>query len=370
MQYKRYLFLERIGNWENYKIRLKIRSGMLSDDVMDVLDALEEWTPGSNERIYFLPGCTVPRFKVREKYKVTIKPEYATSAFVAPGSLEPNDEMFDALSGLVLVPSEVIAKYLESHYGPDHFTTVKFKSLVLNCEPGVLMNRGHYSDIYHREPDDADRPNADTLFDLEMAQDENGIIRSADDLEEQSFYYASADSQFGKIKCPIYNQDAILKLINEDSIVIDEKQYENLRRMGRSADTENIVVVMEVMANANYDKSFIYLCLLLKEFSDKIASRKEASHVNFKGLLNYFELDHRTIKGVTIEHLTKTMKKLNRFTRSNVQRISQLYGNEFSGESSHYTTGPVLKEEVENELDEDIISDFDDVEIPDQSINI
>ena len=353
------MVLDLEGGYNDYVVKFRIKIGMLAEDVHEVLNAKDEWTPAPKDRLYFLPGCTVPRFKVREKFKVTIKPANATVAFVSAKTMEHSDTMFERLDKMVRIDESVVLEYLKEHFGLKHYETQKFKTLVLNCEDGVWISEDKWHDFYHSTPDQA------TVYKTGGESIYNLIDEYPDRSEPTKIYYPGANSEIDLLTCDIYSQDAILKILNEGSIIIDEKKYQELKRMARSKDTENIILVMELMSNADYDKSFLYLSLLLKEYADEMAPLKEASHVNFKSLLNYFELDHRDLSGVTIESLTKTMKKLGKFTRTNVQRLTQLYGVESSHDfsSEHYITGPVLNPELEGELDQDIISDDGDVEI-------
>ena len=134
---------------------------------------------------------------------------------------------------------------------------------------------------------------------------------------------------------------------------------------------------MELMANANYKKSFVYLLLLLKEFKTEISARhKEISHVNFKALLNFLDLDEKKMSYITIEQLTAGMKKHKQFTRSNVQRVTQFFAAGQNPEqhsdngitnTTHFTTGPVLRQDMEHELDDYAVED--EIEIPEEEEN-
>ena len=152
-------------------------------------------------------------------------------------------------------------------------------------------------------------------------------------------------------------------------MVIDEQKYAELRLMANSSDAENIILVMELISNANFEKSFVYLLLLLKEFNSQIkARRKEIGHVNFKALLNFLDLDEKSLVNIDIEMLMTGMKKHKQFTRPNVQRISQFFATNLAAfpETDHFTSGPVLKAEAESLLDDYIIEDEDEIHVPEQ----
>lgn len=75
--------------------------------------------------------------------------------------------------------------------------------------------------------------------------------------------------------------------IQTESIVIDDEIYSNLRGMLAHKDKENISLAIDIMANVNYDKSKLYLLLLLNEFATNIW--RVTFTTNFKGLLNYLQ---------------------------------------------------------------------------------
>ncbi len=92
------------------------------------------------------------------------------------------------------------------------------------------------------------------------------------------------------LPCEVYLEDEILQILNKDNFVVDLEKYEELKSFGNTKDKENLVLMMELMANCDFEKSFIYLLFLLKEFSQDIFPLKESSHVNFKSLLTYIGL--------------------------------------------------------------------------------
>lgn len=364
MNLKNYLILEREGpRTQIRRIKMMVRKGITADQIMDTFNLEDEWVPSDNERIFFFPGCSVPRFKVREKFKVTIKPEYATAAFMSPKQLKSAEGIIDARQ-YITIQSKVVEKYYELVYGPSHFNTIKLKSLLLNCDDLVLVTVEDYSAFYEHGPKDVQGTTAFGNVITDRAQmPYYWTVRN-----EAIEFYSINTALFDKLKCTLYTQDAILKILNQGKIIIDAVKYQELRLMASSGNKEDLTLVMELMANADYDKSFVYLLILLKEFSSKFFAAPTVHHVNFKGLLEYFELTPKTLNNLNIEHFTKTMKKLGKFTRANVQRVSQFFGEHGNGNfnSEHFLTGPVLKPEVERELD-DFVSDADEIQIKDET---
>lgn len=115
--------------------------------------------------------------------------------------------------------------------------------------------------------------------------------------------------------------------------------------------------MMELMANSDFEKSFVYLLFLLKEFGNKITPLKEAHHVNFKSLLTYFDISIKQVDCINLVDLTRALKKHKKFTRSNVQRITSLCAEEtYLGDDAAitgmYAPGQVLRPDLDNLLDD------------------
>lgn len=370
MEFKRHIILsmDYTSKYSGYPtLHMKIRMGTTSEELKKHLS--QDWTPDPKDRLYFFPGCSVPRFKVKDKYKVTIKPEYATAAFISPTELKASDDMFDVINNAITIDGNYLSQWLAYIYGETHHFVVKFKSLFLNCDDRVIMHQDHWYKVLNYCPDDANIKSSIRKYRQDQWGEDWGCPSLKDKLNRGlSFYNPVPNSKLDRLNCEIYSQDAILKYLNEDSVIIDAKRYEELRLMANSSDKENIILVMELMANANFKESFVYLLLLLKEFNSKIADRKEVNHVNFRALLNFFNMDPNKIKNIGIETMMSGMKKHKQFTRENVQRISQFFANPKNAfpDTEHFTSGPVLKPEAESMLDDDYVQDDDEVHIPEE----
>lgn len=376
MNYKSYLKLrpqgapiDMWGHGGAATIKMSIVKGMTNSDIKEALNVEDEWTPGTEvDRLYFFPGCSVPRFKVREKFSVTIKPEYATAAFISTNGLENTEGMFEK-HRLIELTADAVTEWFEDIYGEHSYQTVKLKSVLLNCEEAVFMEMDDYQRLWQHGVTDAIISETASALSVVNRNAVNDFYNPRwISSSELSTLYIPDPEGIAKLNCTIYSQDAILKILNVGKIIISEKKYQDLRLMGLSADDENIVLMMEIMSNANFDKSFVYLLLLLKEFSSKISTQKAFQHVNFKGLLSYFGIGLKEVSYLNIETLTAVMKKHKQFTRSNVQRITQHFGADESRSfvSENYITGPVLRPEAERQLDDDFVSDADEIQIQEE----
>jgi hypothetical protein len=103
----------------------------------------------------------------------------------------------------------------------------------------------------------------------------------------------------------VYSQEEFNNLIGDT--VIDRDAFDSLRTMLKSMDKDNHLVAMTIMAGCNYEKSFVYLALLLEEFGgNTIYNQKYRTSVGFKSLLNWigyskYRWDKDAILDVSIE---------------------------------------------------------------------
>ena len=106
---------------------------------------------------------------------------------------------------------------------------------------------------------------------------------------------------------------------------------------------------MELMSNCDFKNSLTHLTFLIKEFGEDMQSRKEASHVNFKSLLTFLEVDIKKINSLDINDITRILRKHKKFTRENVAMLSSLCSTDYINYSSTdnvcWTQGPILKNE-------------------------
>ena len=116
----------------------------------------------------------------------------------------------------------------------------------------------------------------------------------------------------------VYSQEEFNNLIGDT--VIDRDAFESLQTMLKSMDKDNHLVAMTIMAGCNYEKSFVYLALLLEQFGgNTIYNQKYRTSVGFKSLLNWIGyskyrwdkdaiLDVSIDKGLLTQELLDTIK--------------------------------------------------------------
>ena len=89
--------------------------------------------------------------------------------------------------------------------------------------------------------------------------------------------------------------DSLISSVQEEGVIIDHDYYKQLDSMINSTDDDNLVLAMELMSNSYYDKSAAYLLILFYEYQHKFEYSSKKNHVNFKGLLDYFDMSTRSI---------------------------------------------------------------------------
>jgi len=338
---KKYIFFHNV----NDNLRISIKHGFFKDDFKNALNVQEGWQPEAVNNLYFLPGCAVPRFKVRDKYNCTIKPEKATAAFVSPIEIKPGSPV-EVIKRVVEIDSSDAHQIMSDNFQWNNDADIRemhiFKNFVDQVD-GFVMCFTLWENLY-RTLDNMTYPINDSL--------EQSIYTYKHKAE--NLYTVIPTSGINKLTCPIYFETDILKYLNENQIIINSEKYEELRSFGNAEDVENLTLLTELMANSDFDKSFVYLLLLLKEFGSQISAIKAVDHINFKSLLSYLGINKKQIVTLELKALTTSLQKHKKFTRANVQRVSTLC----AGASDHqykqnpmYEQGPVLKTEFENLLD-------------------
>jgi hypothetical protein len=121
----------------------------------------------------------------------------------------------------------------------------------------------------------------------------------------------------------VYLQHEMLKHINGDDFVIDFDKYKEFVTMARAGE-ENLILCMELMANANFEKSFIYLLFLLSEFYSEISYLKEKDHVNFKSLVNFVYLHEPSKLYLSLQDGVEILKKHKKYTPANLSMWNEL----------------------------------------------
>jgi hypothetical protein len=161
----------------------------------------------------------------------------------------------------------------------------------------------------------------------------------------------------------LYNQDEILRRINIGN-VMGEKEYVSIQRMLKSTDRENLKLGMEAMANCDYEKSCVYLLLLMKDYGDKMYGSPTSSHVNFKSLLKFFSVTN--INNFDLDDVIRTLLSRKLLNRANLDRLMPLAIEQMkeNADTDYFLPADVaMTDEIKQGLSENILDRDCNVEI-------
>ena len=364
IQTKKYLILDLLNNPDYVRyatpskiIKPRIVTGFLRSELKQAMTVSEGWVPQPTDKLFFFPGCVVPRFKVREKYTVTIKPENATVAFINKDGLTGSDSTFKHYSDLMPVPLLEAKRLIEAYM--DSNRKMMLKSILDNpAIEQIFLSKEWWSNCIYT--DAFLRENGNQVSTNQLLGSPNRYYHEQHCTESQYQLLAYIpDASINSMNCPIYLQDEILKQLNTGNLIINEKKYRELRAFGETGDKDNIVLMMELMANSDYEKSVAYLIFLLREFGQKIYNYSEVDHVNFKSLLNFLDIPKTKLVqrwNFNVHYITALLKKHKAFTKNNVMILTSLCANDSinnDDDSCPWQSGITLKPTFYNTLDKD-----------------
>lgn len=254
----------------------------------------DEYVPTKGDKVYFLPGVTVPRVKFKEialEYGIrTVRNPNDANVFF--GNISTADKITDSKWVYKIETKYLIDALDNNTLDLDEFYIDKLRTAL---------------EFYTNEFIAADHP-----FALAIAEDaEKSQVRMqtiSDDFTELG------KAIEGKI---IYEESTIIdKLNGQDASVIDAVMFEQLSTMFKSSDSDNHILGMEILANCKYSASLPYMLLLFKDFSGNMYNSNTKNHVNFKSLVNWLggNILHRN----TLDDLCDILKDKGQFIPKNL----------------------------------------------------
>jgi hypothetical protein len=225
----------------------------------------DEYVPTKGDKVYFLPGVTVPRVKFKEialEYGIrTVRNPNDANVFF--GNISTADKITDSRWVYKIETKYLIDALDNNTLDLDEFYIDKLKTAL---------------EFYTNEFIATDHP-----FALAIAEDaEKNQVRMQTISDD---YTELGKALEGKI---IYEESTIIdKLNGQDASVIDAVMFEQLSTMFKSSDSDNHILGMEILANCKYSASLPYMLLLFKDFSGNMYNSNTKNHVNFKSLVNW-----------------------------------------------------------------------------------
>ena len=264
--------------------------------------------------IYFAPKCSIPRDKAKpflEEKKIKTVRDRAT-ADVVIASIESvesgirKDHMYYVDTSDMIPFINGFLRGADKQHLTDiinNFTGNKVIIDKASVEPFYINNHSNPTKLGGSYPQSR----------LTGASFHNGSLQS-------SWVSTVTDDYFLDPKnfSNVYSQEEFNNLIGDT--VIDRDAFESLQTMLKSMDKDNHLVAMTIMAGCNYEKSFVYLALLLEQFGgNTIYNQKYRTSVGFKSLLNWIGyskyrwdkdaiLDVSIDKGLLTQELLDTIK--------------------------------------------------------------
>jgi hypothetical protein len=253
-------------------------------DSFDTFVNAKGYVPTKGDTIYLLPGVNIPRMKLKDLalnlgIRVVRDPAKATVVFSGKSSVGK----VTTSTWYYFADANTILENVNKLCNDDYYIEKLETAIASTGSERVCSN---WSDMRN------------TLC--------NGNL---DIYESQYFYGIEPDylDTYNAIQGkPIYCESELITNINgDDSTVIDYDVYKQLKSMFESSDDDNHILAMEIMANSHYEKSVLYLLMLISDFSNIISNTHTRNHVNFKSMLAYFNWVPRQVGSQDADDIIK-----------------------------------------------------------------
>ena len=249
----------------------------------------DEYVPTKGDKVYFLPGVTVPRVKFKEialEYGIrTVRNPNDANVFF--GNRSTVDKITDGRWVYKVETKYLIDALDKDNLDLDEFYIDKLKTAL---------------EFYTNEFITTDHPFA---------------LAIAEDAEKSQVRMNTISDDFTELGKAIYEESTIINKLNgQDASIIDAVMFKQLSTMFNSSDTDNRVLGMEILANCKYSASLPYMLLLFKDFSGQMYNSHTKNHVNFKSLVNWLggNILHRN----SIDDLCDILKDKGQFVPKNL----------------------------------------------------
>lgn len=289
-----YWGVEEIERFQGTSLTITMSKGVFAKKINDVVDLTDEpYVPTKGDKVYFLPGVSVPRvkfkdFALKNEIKSVRNPEEANIFFGCDNTItriSTSEYVYTVPTHLVkeFFQREDILNALDDEYDREKITTALefYNNPWVTLDHGLVMTIAALIEDEHKEKLNI------------YANEYTKLITIKPDYE--SLYEVLLT------KPNIYSEENVIDQLNgTDATVIDDKIYHQLKEMFDSSDKENHVLAMEIMANCKYKPSIAYLLLLFYfHGSREIYQSRTKNHVNFKSLSewltdNNLNLSHNT----------------------------------------------------------------------------
>lgn len=305
--------------------------------------------PTANDKMYFLSDVTIPRFKIKnfcEKTGARVVKYLESGNYVIIG--KKTIEKFFTHEYYVEYDKDQFIYYIDLLMSTMRFPPLwitNLKQLILDSNENVFVNQKYSLTNY---------------FDKDTA------LCRIDSATHSQISYEKYDRLINimNLTCDIVEEDVILRELNKDT-VMDKEIFESIQKLFESVDMENTKLAMELMSNCDFGKSAPYLLLLLKEHGNKIYSSTTKHHVNFKGMLNYFDLTANSIVRMNFNEILRVITSKKLLYKSSIQVLKDVILEDMATSTYYKTTDIIFIDENEEEvpiIDDTIIPELSKVE--------
>lgn len=296
------------------------------NSVLSNVEIKVNYEPQPNDKIFFMPGVSVPRIKLKD---------LATNL-----GIKTTRNITDA--NAVFMSNNTIHKMVNIKY-LYYCNTEDFKFFL------DTVKDYFDSDFFNQLTNELTEYEQDIIcFDsygsARVLQNEDLPANLGDVVKNIRFLHFKEDyTELGALLlqgglCEFFDESEILNHVNNKGVVINEEVYINLSNMFDSSDQDNTILAMEIMANSNYTDSLLYLELLFMNYSYAINNSGKKNHVNFKGLCSYLGKDVAYL-GTDIDDIMKSLESKNRMTKENVTLLLRQASDQLhlSGSTRYFT---------------------------------
>ena len=307
---EKYVHIELHGDNNYDKIsgfNVKIIEG-LGTNIPDFVNA-KKYVPKQGDMIYLLPGVNIPRVKLKDLalnlgIRVVRDPEKANVIFSGKSSMGK----MTASSWYYIADAEVILNNVKEICKDEYYIEKLETALVASGATKICSDWSDMRNCLSRNANHYD----------------NGYIYA---IEEE--YTEAYNGMQGK---PVYDESELITNINgDDSTIIDEEVYQQLGSMFESSDSDNHILAMEIMANSHYERSILYLQMLLSNYSHQMSNSHTKNHVNFKSMLGYFNWTARYIGSRSAEQIISIIDEKDLLTIDMIKRLYKEYTHSIYG---------------------------------------
>lgn len=323
---------------------------------------VKDFKINKGDRVFFMDGCTVPRFKIREVIKnfgASICKKQEDATIIIGNERFENSFLNNPMQP---ISADYFIQWLNRCFPVGSIHTMTLINTIRISNAQVILLE---SDIYQQLMDEFTPGFVNETF----IDDDDGEVM--DKYNYGDFYTLTEEGvKAMKGERKVIPQDKLLELINVNNVTMDKKMFDEIREMFLASDRNNRVLAMEIMANCDYNKSFLYLSLLFREFKSEIGSQRERNHVNFKALINFLDYPNlNSYPNISIDDITNKMREKKLLTRTTMEQLIPVVTDEMT--VSLDSTNFELKVIPSSELEAEIVNDEpeEELDIPTQDLN-